>query len=183
MAKKTPRKNKSKINPNSVSLAGEFAVLSQLALRGYDANMTLGHTKSVDILVSHPKTKKMFQLEVKTNFQNSRNKPSNSKVHGKSVSGWIMKKAHEKIIALNLFYCFVNIGKNTNLFRFYIVPSKLVAKYVKEEHAHWLKEKKREGKKVKDSDMRIFRIGLRDEKYKVQTPTAEKYENNWDFKS
>src|SRR5262249_40015705 len=30
-----------KINRNSVSLAGEFAALSQLALRGYDANMTL----------------------------------------------------------------------------------------------------------------------------------------------
>jgi hypothetical protein len=32
------------INSNSVSLAGEFAVLSQLALRGLDANMTLGRT-------------------------------------------------------------------------------------------------------------------------------------------
>lgn len=158
-------------------------MLSQLALRGYDANMTLGHTKSVDILVSHPKTKKMFQLEVKTNYQNSRNKPSQSKVFGKSVSGWIMKKAHEQIVAPNLFYCFVNIGKNTNLFRFYIVPSRLVAEYVKGEHSYWLKMKKKEGKKVKDTDMRIFRIGLKGEEYKVQTPTAEEYEDNWDFKN
>ena len=45
-----------RINRNSVSLAGEFAALSQLALRGYDANMTLGRTKSVDILVSNPAT-------------------------------------------------------------------------------------------------------------------------------
>lgn len=171
------------INSNSVSLAGEFAVLSQLALRGYDANMTLGRTKSVDILVSHPKTGKMFQLEVKTNFQSSRNKPSNSKVHGKSLSGWIMKRGHEKIVSLNLFYCFVNISKSTNLFKFYVVPSKLVAKYVKEEHAFWLREKKKEGKKIKDSEMRLFRIGLRGEKYKVAIPTAEKYENNWDFKN
>jgi hypothetical protein len=181
--KKMKKRNTSKLNPNSVSLAGEFAVLSQLALRGYDANMMLGRTKGVDILVSHPKTNKMFQLEVKTNFQNSRNKPSISKVHGKSVSGWIMKKRHEDIVSPSLFYCFVNIGKNTNLFRFYIVPSKLVAQYVKDEHAHWLKEKRNEGKKVMDSDMRIFRIGLRREKYRVKTPTAEKYENNWDFKT
>src|SRR5436309_1029323 len=118
MKKNDAKRNRSNINPNSVSLAGEFAVLSQLALRGYDANMTLGRTKGVDILVSHPKTKKMFQLEVKTNYQNSRHKPSQSKVFGKSVSGWIMKKAHEQIVAANLFYCFVNIGKNTNLFRF-----------------------------------------------------------------
>ncbi len=43
-------------NKNSFALAGEFAVLSELALRGYDANMTLGHTKGVDILVSNPRT-------------------------------------------------------------------------------------------------------------------------------
>jgi len=49
---------------NSVSLAGEFAALSKLALQGYDANITLGRTKNVDILVSHPGTKKMYRLEV-----------------------------------------------------------------------------------------------------------------------
>src|SRR6266481_4098994 len=42
------------LNKNSVSIAGEYAVLSQLAARGYDANMTLGRTKGVDILVSDP---------------------------------------------------------------------------------------------------------------------------------
>lgn len=168
-------------NNNSVSLAGEFAVLSQLALRGYDANMTLGRTKSVDILVSDPTNLKMYKLEVKTNYQNSRNKPQISKVHGKIVSGWIMNKKHEEIKDPDLFYCFVNIGKQTNIFKFYIVPSKIVAKYVKDEHQNWLDEKKKEGKKVKDSEMRIFRIGLKEEKYTVSTPTAEQYEDNWDF--
>ena len=72
-----------KINPNSVSLAGEFAVLSQLALRGYDANMTLGRTKSVDILVSNPANGQMYQLEVKTNLKNNPKKGiSKSKVWG-----------------------------------------------------------------------------------------------------
>jgi hypothetical protein len=31
------------LDKNLRSLAGEFAVLSQLALRGIDANLTLGH--------------------------------------------------------------------------------------------------------------------------------------------
>lgn len=169
-------------NSNSVSLAGEFAVLSQLALRGYDANMTLGRTKSVDILVSDPKNLKMYKLEVKTNYQNSRKRPQVSRVHGKFVSGWIMNKKHEEIIDPDLFYCFVNIGKQTNIFKFYIVPSKIVAKYVKEEHQHWLGEKKKEGKKVKDAEMRILRMGLKGEEYIVSTPTAEQYEDNWQFK-
>lgn len=71
----------SDINKNSISLAGEFAVLSQLALRGYDANLTLGHTKNVDILVSHPETGKMYKLEVKTNYLSSRSAGSSSKLY------------------------------------------------------------------------------------------------------
>lgn len=171
------------INKNSVSLAGEFAVLSQLALLGYDANMTLGHTKSVDILVSDPKTNKLYQLEVKTNYINDKKKPSVSKIHGKAVCDWIMSKKHEDVDVPTLFYCFVNISKNTNLFKFYIVPSKVVARYIKEEHQLWIDEKKKEAKKVKyDTDMRLFRMGIKDEKYLIKTPTVEEYENNWDFK-
>jgi hypothetical protein len=170
-----------KISSNSTSLAGEFAVLSQLALRNYDANMTLGRTKSVDILVSNPTDGRMYQLEVKTNFKNSRDPLSKSQVHGNFLSGWIMHKKHESIATPSLFYCFVNILKDTNSFKFYIVPSKVVAQYVKEQHVLWLQMKKAEGKAVKDSDMRIFRIGNKAEKYRISTPTAEQYENNWDF--
>jgi len=51
---------------NFIVLAGEFAVLSQWSLRGYDANLTLGHTKGIDILVSDPESGKMFKMEMKT---------------------------------------------------------------------------------------------------------------------
>lgn len=66
------RMTKRKVNANAVSLAGEFATLSQLALRGYDANMTLGQTKGVDILVSDPESDRMFRIEVKTSGYRSR---------------------------------------------------------------------------------------------------------------
>lgn len=176
-------KKQSLINHNQVSLAGEFAVLSQLALRGFDANMTLGNTKGVDILISNPKDGKMYRLEVKTNYQNSRNKPSKSTVHGKTICGWVMDEKHEKIVDDDLFYCFVNIDKNSDNFKFYIVPSKIVANYVREEHQLWLKMKKEENKKVKDMSMRQFRIGISGEKYFINTPFAETYLNNWSFKS
>jgi hypothetical protein len=39
------------------------------------------------------------------------------------------------------------------------------------------------GKGVRDTDMRVFRIGQQNEKYPIPTPTAERYENNWEFKS
>lgn len=167
---------KMKLNPNSVSLAGEFAVLSQLALRGYDANMTLGHTKGVDILVSDQKTNKMYQLEVKTGIRNINKKPIQTKLFGKIVADWIMSAKHETIQHPTLFYCFVCIHEHTNAFRFFIVPSHVVAQYVRNTHSYWLKNDPRH----KDSDMRQLRIGLPDEKYIIPTPTT-KYEDNWTF--
>lgn len=176
--------NMDSINKNAVSIAGEFAVLSQLALKGYVANMTLGHTKSVDILVFDPRTGKLYQLEVKTNHIKDRKRPSVSRIHGKFVSDWIMSKKHEDVNIPTLFYCFVNISKDTHLFKFYIVPSKIVANYIKKEHKLWIDEKKKERKKVKyDTDMRLFRIGIKGEKYSIKTPTVEEYEDDWDFKA
>ncbi|MBI1952915.1 MAG: hypothetical protein HYS41_02195 [Candidatus Omnitrophica bacterium] len=165
-----------KLNANSISLAGEFAVLSQLVLRGYDANMTLGHTKGVDILVSNPKTKRMYQLEVKAGIKNIHQKPRTSKLFGKFVAGWIMRSKHERIQTPTLFYCFVSIHKKTNAFRFFIVPSRLVARYVKTQHRRWLNA----SPKHHNSDMRQFRIGLPGGKYPIPTPTT-KYEDNWNF--
>lgn len=165
---------------NSVSLAGEFAVLSQLALRGYDANLTLGRTKSVDILVSDPRTGKMSKLEVKTNYLSSRSAGGSSALFGKFVSAWIMNEKHERWIEPNLFYCFVNIAKEGQALRFFIVPSKVVARYVKEQHELWLNAKESHSRENK---MRTFRIGLKDEKYPIPTPTVEEYENSWQLLS
>ena len=172
------------INKNSVSLAGEFAVLSQLSLRGYDANMTLGHTKNVDILVSDPKKNKMYQLEVKTNnYRKDFDKYIKSKIFGKYLSDWIMDEKHETISRPELFYCFVGISKKTDAFRYFIIPSVVVSKYVKDEHKYWHEIKKKEGAKVKlNTGMRLFRIGFETEKYNIDTPTIERYENNWSFK-
>src|SRR6266849_5150707 len=169
------------LDKNTIALAGEFAVLSQLALQGYDANMTLGHTKSFDIFVSHPKTRKMFKLEVKTKYRNSSKKSTKSKLFGEAVGKWIMHRKHETINDPTLFYCFAIFSKPTITFQFYIVPSNVVAKYVREEHQHFLREKRREGKKGKDTDIRIFRIGFRKKKYPIVTPSAESYNNNWKF--
>jgi hypothetical protein len=168
---------------NSISLAGEFAVLAQLALRGYDANMTLGRTKGVDILVSHPGTGKMFKLEVKTKYRASSKNMHKSAIFGKVKGEWMMGQKQEGWVDPALFYCFVIISPGTTTFQFYIVPSSVVAKYVKEQQAHWLRETKRQGKPGKDSKIRLFRIGFEANTYPVSTPTVERYENNWDFRN
>jgi len=166
------------LNKNSVSLAGEFAVLSQLVLRGYDANLTLGRTKGVDILVSDPQTGKMCKLEVKTNYKSSRSAGGSSRLFGNYISAWIMNEKHESLHDKSLFYCFVNISQEGQSFRFFIVPSIVVAQYVQKQHKLWLDEKESHSRKNK---MRTFRIGLRGEKFPILTPTVEEFENKWDL--
>src|SRR5262245_6558386 len=126
------------ISKNQISLAGEFAVLSQLALRGFDANLTLGNTKGVDILVSHPDTASMYRLEVKTHMNN---KPRRNGTFGHITASWRMGDKHESTTDPKLFYCFVSIKDDTQLFDFYIVPGAIVAKFVKDSHQHWLATK------------------------------------------
>lgn len=162
------------LDNNSISLAGEFAVLSQLALRGFDANLTLGNTKSVDILISDPKRNKMFKMEVKTHYRNS---PSHSELFGHTL-GWVMGEKHETIIDKNLYYCFVNIEQQTHIFKFYIVPSIVVAKYVKEQHEYWLSSRVNN---VEPTTMRRFRLGLDENGYNIETPLAKDYEGKWDL--
>ena len=163
---------------NRVSLAGEFAVLSQLALRGIDANMTLGRTKGVDILASDPTSKRMFKVEVKTNYRSSRSAGGNSRLFGKFISAWMMNEKHEDIRDKDLFYCFINISEDTKKFRFFIVPSEVVADYVKTQHKLWLDV---DEKHSRDNVMRTFRIGTKSEQYPVPTPCIEEYEDNWEF--
>jgi len=165
------------LNKNSVSLAGEFAVLSQLALRGFDANLTLGNTKNVDILMSDPRTGKMLKLEVKTSYAS---KPSYSKLFGHTLS-WIMNKKHEEISDPNLFYCFVNIERDSNHFRFFIVPSAIVANYVKTEHKYWEDNTRDPSQKDLEITMRNFRIGVEEKGYQIPTPLSKDYEDNWNF--
>lgn len=160
------------LSNNSISLAGEFAVLAQLALHGYDANMTLGNTKSVDILVADPISKRMFKIEVKTHYRKTTSK---SKLFGHTLD-WIMTDKHETIIDSDLYYVFVNISQGQH-FRFFIVPSNIVAKYVKDSHQYWLTTKTPES----DSELRRFRLGLDDGSYPVDTPLLKNHESRWDF--
>lgn len=179
------KEKKQKNDKAQISLAGEFAVLSQLALRGKDANMTLGNAKGVDILISDPTTGKMLKLEVKTHCRSIRDVGINSEVFGRYLSSWIMNEKHERYDKkkdANLFYCFVNIKENTR-HRFFVIPAKIVVDYIRKEFELYHREKKKEGKKVKNVGMRNFRIGSKKHKDKLEiTPAAEQYEDNWEFK-
>lgn len=147
----------------SVSLAGEFYTLAQLALRDLVGTLTLGNTKSVDILVSNPRTEKLFKLEVKT---------KSTKSYRSSLFGhnheWIMGEKHGTLEDPALVYCFVDLQGQDQLPRFWLVPSKDVAKYIRDEHETWRKAPHK--RTLKENSMRLFRVPV---------DGKSPYESNW----
>ena len=98
---------------------------------------------------------------------------------GYVIGGWMMSKEGENVFDLNLFYCFVMYAaKETKeeKFRFFVLPSKVVAAYLRNEHQYFRRAKRKKGEKT---PIRIFRLGFKGEKYAVPTPLVEEYENRW----
>ena len=169
-----------KVSSNSIALAGEFAVLSQLALRGFDANLTLGNTKGVDILASDPVSGAFFRIEVKTSgYRNKKGSAvRRSPFWGESFT-WVVGKRNELLTDPLLVYCFVNLGgPDDGAFRFFVVPSATVADYVAAQHQLWLSGDSAR----KDTTMRVFRLGTNPNfEYPLPTPLASDHENNWEL--
>jgi hypothetical protein len=159
---------------NGISLAGEYAVLSQLHSRGLVANLTLGNTKHVDVLVYNPVTERMAKCEVKTNTNSVLR---NSAIFGRTLT-WMMSEKHESITDPDLYYCFVERDALTHSFRYFILPSADVARYVAAQHCYWLEKS---GSQAENNRVRSFRLGIEGETYPIETPLADAYEHRWDF--
>lgn len=149
-------------------------MLSQLYLRGYEANMTLGNAKGVDILVTDPSSGEMFKIEVKTS-------PHKEVREGFVGPGkfmyWIMHSKHALEPEKNLFYCMVSI-QGDGSFRYFVLPAKVIAEYVRDEYAEYLRTHPHLEPEI--THMRKFRIALEDSSlYSFKQPQAEVHENNW----
>ena len=152
------------MDKNLIGLAGEFYTLAQLTHRGLVASLTLGHTKGVDILVTNQDLNTLFKVEVKT----TNKKPRNARLFGREkFYTWPMGKKHETYYEDKLIYCFVYLRNNNQIPKFFIIPSKVVADYVRWEHEYWLSTREKPGK---PTTIRNFRI-------EVSDPNA--YEGNW----
>lgn len=165
---------------NYTALAGEFYILAELALRGLDGTLTLGHTKEVDVLVLNRKTKQTFQLEVKTTAKGVQR----SKIFGLHY-GWLMDERHGHVSNDNLLYAFVLLdeekGKQRRP-RFFFVPSGDVAAYIRWEYKTWRRHSTRQT--GKPSLMREFRIPIGDVSRKKLPPfwrdrQWQRFEGNW----
>ena len=146
-------------------LAGEFYVLAQLTSRGFNASLTLGNTKGVDILVMNNNNDIGYKIEVKTSAKKRGPR-------AKRPLSWILSKKNETNYSDNLIYCFVQLFDPDTMPKFFLVHSRVVSETITREHQDWLNKPRPDGKTVMDADTRKFRIDLSD-------PNG--FENNWEL--
>ena len=162
---------------NYVTLAGEFFVLGELALRRLDGTLTLGHTKEIDILVLNRETARTFKVEVKTSTKPRRT----SSIFGAAYE-WMMDERHGRLEAPDLVYAFVRLGREPEERTFFLVPSSDVAAYIRWEFQHWKSHSTR--RTGKTSSLRTFRMPQGQPKVDALPPSWRderwrRWEGNW----
>ena len=131
-----------KLSKGITGIAGEYFVAGELSRRGYMASITLRNNDSIDIHASNLVDNKIFAIQVKTSQY--------------SVREWPVGIKAENIHSANLFYIFVAFKKIDERPEYFIVPSKVVAEQVKEDHEKWLATPGKNGQPHKDSSLRKF---------------------------
>lgn len=131
-----------KLNAVLSGVSGEYFVAAELSRKGYIASITLRNTKGVDILCSNSTATKYAGIQVKTN-KGSRNI-------------WVLNEKCETYFAKNLFYVFVKLNNNEKEPEFFVVPSRVVAKFARTNHERWVGTLGRNGKQHINNSMRKF---------------------------
>ena len=132
----------SQISKGLSGVAGEYFVAGELSRRGYIASLTLRNTRGVDVLVSGGNAAHSAGIQVKTNQGSSK--------------GWVLNKKAELLEEDGLFYVFVNLNGPEGSPSYHVVPSAVVAEYVRTDHREWLSKPGRNGHKHEDNNIRKF---------------------------
>ena len=148
----------------NIGNAGEYFIASKLSASGYITTMTLGRAEKYDILAISPKGKTV-KIQVKTAWHDN----NSFRLSPKDEIDWNEKG----------YYAFVTLRENKKPWDYYIFPSKIVTRRVRESHEKWLKTPGKKGQKHNDSTVRIF--GTKPGKYSSKWFTeklVQKYKNN-----
>lgn len=126
----------------STCIAGEYFVAAELSRMGHIALLTLRNTDRVDILVSNAAGTRSVSIQVKTQRGGGRRWPLHQKLETAHADG--------------LFYVFVTLRQPGDQPEYYVVPSKVVADEIRENHRRWLATPGRRGQRRRDTTMRTF---------------------------
>jgi len=106
--------------PQQTGMTGVYLVAAQLSYRGLTASPTSRSAIGADILLTDQLCSKSYSVQVKTNW--------------KLAPVWLLNKNSKEIVGKNHVYVFVNLRKTESSLDadYYIVPSKVVSKYMQE---------------------------------------------------
>jgi hypothetical protein len=93
--------------------------------------------------------------------------------------GWHMSLKHESISEKDLFYCFVNLELISP--SVYVIPSRIVAKVVRDSHGEWLKTPGQKGQKHNDTEMRRIKNDYGPNFKTIKPGWMDKYLEAWEL--
>lgn len=125
----------------NIGNSGEYFVAGELERRGFTVAVPMSNVKDFDILAIHRENYEQFAIQVKTT--------------GYKQKKWTLSKKNETLIGDNIVYIFVSLNE-LDTPEYHIVPSKVVAKTIKEEHQNWLDTPGKKGQKHNDTNIRNF---------------------------
>lgn len=126
-----------------VGVSGEYFVAAELSRLGYVASITLRNTRGIDILATNADASRSVGIQVKAN-------------RGKKKD-WMLNEKAEAYHSDTLFYVFVNLNGPAQRPDYHVVPSNVVASYVRKRHQQWLAKPSKTGKSHRDTPMRHFK--------------------------
>ena len=146
--------------------ADQFFVAGELCRRGYPAVVTLGNTPNTDIFCSNIEGSRFVHIQVKT-F-----------VPGNATCTVGMKS--EQDFGNNFFWVLGGIPKpqQNEVFEYFVIPSKVMAKNVAEAHQLWLRTPGKNGQEHKDNTVRTVHIPPKKSPFSWD---ITKYLNRWDL--
>jgi hypothetical protein len=137
-----PRKLRSPLEKALIGPAGEHYVLYRLYCEGMLASLAPPGSPTVDILVLDPNETVIATLQVKTTTVGVEH-------------GWPMSVKNETFERLRCFYALVDLKAEIPVV--YIVPSKVVAEVLRQDHKAWLAAPGSRGQPHKDNPVRRLR--------------------------
>jgi hypothetical protein len=146
--------------------ASQFFVAGELCRKGYPAVVTLGNTPNVDILCSNLEGTRFVFIQVKTFVPGNR-------------TCSVGKKA-EKYFGDNFFWVLggIPLSGSEKRFEYYIIPSFVMSKNVKEGHANWLNSPGKQGQDHNATDVRMV---LLPPHKSLHDWDISEYRNRWDL--
>lgn len=155
-----------KIPTALVGAAGEHYVLYKLFKQGLRAGRPPEGTPEVDLLVLDEQRNVVISLQVKTRIRGS-------------DGGWHMSAKHEKVTSGRLLYVFVDLQLDNPAC--YVIPSKVVARYLFLDHSTWLAAPGVKGQKHNDTNMRRVRPFSKFASAEFSETWMDEYFERWDL--